>query len=124
VRARDCIGRAVDLFASVRSKVHLGSALRTLGEITAAGGWGAAHTKSAREYYARSVAIFEQTGNEVELARTYKVYARFLKAEPEWADDDAVREEANQMHARAEEIFGRLRISLADRSGPNPAVPR
>mgnify|MGYP001570191310 CR=1 FL=1 len=89
-----------------------------------AGGWGAAHTKSAREYYARSVAIFEQTGNEVELARTYKVYARFLKAEPEWADDDAVREEAEQMHTRAEEIFGRLRISLADRSGPNPAVPR
>ena len=124
VRARDCIGRAVDLFASVRSKVHLGSALRTLGEITAAGGWGAAHTKSAREYYARSVAIFEQTGNEVELARTYKVYARFLKAEPEWADDETVREEAEQMHARAEEIFGRLRISLADRSGPNPAVTR
>ena len=45
-------GRAVDLFASVRSKVHLGSALRTLGEITAAGGWGSAHTKSAREYFA------------------------------------------------------------------------
>jgi tetratricopeptide (TPR) repeat protein len=115
VRARDCIGRAVDLFASVRSKVHLGSALRTLGEITAAGGWGAAHTKSAREYYARSVAIFEQTGNEIELARTYKVYARFLRTEPEYADDDAAGAEAEQMQARAEEIFQRLRISAAHR---------
>ncbi len=121
VRARDCIGRAVDLFASVRSKVHLGSALRTLGEITAAGGWGAAHTKSAREYYARSVAIFEQTGNEVELARTYKVYARFLRTEPEYADDDAARDEAEQMQSRADEIFQRLRISAADRSGPKTA---
>ncbi len=119
VRARDCIGRAVDLFASVRSKVHLGSALRTLGEITAAGGWGAAHTKSAREYYARSVAIFEQTGNEVELARTYRVYARFLKTEPEYVDDDAARHEAEQMAARADEIFQRLRISAGDRSGPS-----
>jgi tetratricopeptide (TPR) repeat protein len=118
VRARDCIGRAVDLFASVRSKVHLGSALRTLGEITAAGGWGAAHTKSAREYYARSVAIFEQTGNEIELARTYRVYARFLKTEPEYVDDESARSEAEQMHARAEEIFQRLRVSVGDRSGP------
>ena len=115
VRARDCIGRAVDLFASVRSKVHLGTALRTLGEITAAGGWGAAHTKSAREYYARSVAIFEQTGNEVELARTYKVYARFLRTEPEYADDPSAIEEADQMHGRAEEIFARLRVSLYER---------
>jgi len=122
VRARDCIGRAVDLFASVRSKVHLGSALRTLGEVTAAGGWGAAHTKSAREYYARSVAIFEQTGNEVELARTYRVYARFLRTEPEYAEDDAACTEAQQMQVRAEEIFQRLRISASDQSGPHPQL--
>ena len=119
VRARDCIGRAVDLFASVRSKVHLGSALRTLGEITAAGGWGAAHTKSAREYYARSVAIFEQTGNEIELARTYRVYARFLRTEPEYQEDASASAEAGQMQARAEEIFLRLRISAGDPSSPN-----
>ncbi len=122
VRARECIGRAVDLFAQVRSKVHLGMALRTLGEITAAGGWGAAHTKSAREYYARSVAIFEQTGNEIELARTYRVYSRFLRTEPEYSEDPTAGDEAEQMHVRAEEIFGRLRVSLADRSGPAPAL--
>jgi tetratricopeptide (TPR) repeat protein len=124
VRARDCIGRAVDLFASVRSKVHLGSALRTLGEITAAGGWGAAHTKSAREYYARSVAIFEQTGNEIELARTYKVYARFLKTEPEYSEDPTAQDESSQMQRRAEEIFARLRVSLADRSAPTLTAPK
>jgi tetratricopeptide (TPR) repeat protein len=111
VKARDAIGRAVDLFASVRSKVHLGAALRTLGEITAAGGWGSAHTKSAREYFARSVAIFEQTGNDVELARTFKVFAKFLLTEPELAADPASRRDAEQMESRADAIFARLRIS-------------
>ena len=94
-------------------------ALRTLGEITAAGGWGAAHTKSAREYFARSVAIFEQTGNEVELARTFKVYARFLSTEPEYVDDETARHDAEAMSARADKIFERLRISAGDRSGPS-----
>ncbi len=121
-RARDCIGRAVDLFASVRSKVHLGSALRTLGEITAAGGWGAAHTKSAREYYARSVAIFEQTGNEIELARTYRAYARFLRTEPEFSDDDDAEIEAQQMQQRADEILQRLRVSVTTPSATPGAV--
>ncbi|MBM4373970.1 MAG: tetratricopeptide repeat protein [Deltaproteobacteria bacterium] len=117
-RARDCISRAVDLFAVVRSKVHLGSALRTLGEITAAGGWGAAHTKGAREYFARSVAIFEQTGNEVELAWTYRAYARFLKTEPEFVDDPDALSEADFMQGRAEEILARLKLSV---NGPGGA---
>lgn len=111
-KARDCIGRAVDLFASVRSKVHLGVALRTLGEITAAGGWGSAHTRSAREYFARSVSIFEQVGNEVELGRTFKVYARFLmkKSERSAAADEAERREAEAMNEKADAIFARLSI--------------
>lgn len=110
-KARDTISRAVDLFASVRSKVHLGVALRTLGEITAAGGWGAVHTKSAREYYIRAVTIFEQTGNEVELARTFKVYARFLRGESQFATDQSAQAEAKGMDEKAEEIFTRLNIS-------------
>jgi tetratricopeptide (TPR) repeat protein len=109
-KARDAIRRAVDLFAEVRSKVHLGAALRTLGEITAAGGWGAAHTRSAREYFARAVAIFEQTGNDVELARTFKVYARFL-LDNDAKTDEVVRREALGMNTRAEAIFSRLRIT-------------
>lgn len=118
-KARECIGRAVDLFASIRSKVHLGVALRTLGEITAAGGWGSAHTKSAREYFARSVSIFEQTGNEIELGRTFTAYARFLKTELELATDPAAQREAASMDERAEQIFGRLKVSsLGIEPGP------
>jgi tetratricopeptide (TPR) repeat protein len=109
-KARDAIRRAVDLFAEVRSKVHLGIALRSLGEITAAGGWGSAHTKSAREYFARAATIFEQTGNDVELARTYKVYSRFLLDHDAKTDENA-RREAVGMNTRAEAIFTRLRIT-------------
>jgi tetratricopeptide (TPR) repeat protein len=110
-KARGCISRAVDLFASVRSKAHLGIALRTLGEITASGGWGSAHTKSAREYFVRSAAIFEQTGNEAELARTFKSFAHFLRTEREFAADEGSRREADAMMARADAIFARLKIS-------------
>jgi tetratricopeptide (TPR) repeat protein len=110
-KARDCISRAVDLFAAVRSNVHLGIALRTLGEITAAGGWGKAHTKSARGYFIRAVSIFEQNGNEVELARTYKVFSRFLTTDPECTGDQAARAQAERMNAAADGIFDRLKIS-------------
>jgi tetratricopeptide (TPR) repeat protein len=119
-KAREHIGRAVDRFAALRSKVHLGIALRTLGEITAAGGWGAAHTKSAREYFARSAGIFEQTGNEVELARTFKVYARFLRTDREFSADEAALREADRMERRADAVFSRLRISSI---GVEPAPP-
>jgi tetratricopeptide (TPR) repeat protein len=120
-KAREHISRAVDLFAAVRSKVHLGIALRTLGEITAAGGWGSAHTKSAREYFARAAAIFEQSGNDVELARTFKVYARFL-LDGDAKTDEALRREALGMNTRAEAIFTRLRITAGPVDVP-PARP-
>jgi tetratricopeptide (TPR) repeat protein len=117
-KAREAISRAVDLFAAVRSKVHLGVALRTLGEITAAGGWGSAHTKSAREYFARAAAIFEQTGNDVELARTFKVFSRFL-LDGAAKTDEGARREAIGMNTRAEAIFTRLRIT----AGPMAVTP-
>ena len=117
VRARDAIGRAVDLFAAVKSKVHLGVALRTLGEITAAGGWGSAHTRSAREYFAHAVSILERTGNDVELARTFKVFARFL-LDGDAKTDEAARREALSMNTRAEATFARLRITAGSADVP------
>ncbi|MCK6586221.1 MAG: tetratricopeptide repeat protein [Polyangiaceae bacterium] len=116
-KARSCISRAVDLFAAVRSKAHLGIALRTLGEITASGGWGSAHTKSAREYFVRSAAIFEQTHNEAELARTFRSFAHFLRTEPDLASDEASHREADAMTERANAIFARLKISTMGMDG-------
>jgi tetratricopeptide (TPR) repeat protein len=78
-RARACISRSVELFTAVKSKVHLGIALRTLGEVTAAGGWGEGHTQKARDYYLRAMAIFQEIGNEIEVARTAQACADFLR---------------------------------------------
>lgn len=121
-KAREAISRAVDLFAAVRSKVHLGIALRTLGEITAAGGWGSAHTKSAREYFARAVTIFEQTGNDLELARTFKAFSKFLI--DNFTADEPSRRDALGMNARAEAIFTRLRITQGPVEVPGASTGR
>lgn len=125
-RARACISRAVELFTAVRSKVHLGIALRTLGEVTAAGGWGEGHTRKARDYYLRAMGIFEEIGNEIEVARTAQACAAFLR-KVELSSDPASQApalqptlramsvEAEQMEARARLIFERLRSTSATR---------
>ena len=108
-KARESISTAVDIFAAARSKVHLGSALRTLGEITAGGGWGPEHASKARDYFQRSVAIFEEIGNELELARSLRSYADFL-------DHGDLAEgsgglSAVEMRQRADRIFEKLKTS-------------
>ena len=95
----------------------MGIALRTLGEITAAGGWGASHTKSAREYYARSMSIFEQTGNELELAKSSSAFARFLAGQPDSADPQVLLEQ-KRMAERAAAIFARLKVGADARPRP------
>ncbi|NUO52949.1 MAG: tetratricopeptide repeat protein [Polyangiaceae bacterium] len=122
VKARECIGRCVDIFATVRSRVQLGIALRTLGEITAAGGWGPTHTKSAREYYARSAGIFEQTGNEVELAKTFVAFTRFLRSNEEFKNDAAALAEADRMEGVARVVYERL-LGGRDAKPRQPTLP-
>jgi tetratricopeptide (TPR) repeat protein len=122
VKARECIGRCVDIFATVRSRVQLGIALRTLGEITAAGGWGPTHTKSAREYYARSAAIFEQTGNEVEMAKTFVAFTRFLRNDDEYKNDPSAQAEAERMERASRVVYERL-LGGRDAKPRQPSMP-
>jgi tetratricopeptide (TPR) repeat protein len=104
-RARTCIARAVELFAVVRSKAHLGMALRTLGEITAAGGWGDAHRRKARDYFLQSIQLFREIGNEIQEARSCEALARYLDAQK----DESLKEEAELVGRRSQQIFDRLR---------------
>lgn len=107
-RARECTARAVELFRAVQSKVQLGVALRSLGEVMAAGSAGGDDLLTARAHLLQSIWIFEEIGNDVELARSCKVYANLLRLAPE-SDQDTT--EADQFAKRAEEIFARLRLS-------------
>lgn len=113
--ARDCISKAVDIFAAARSRVHLGAALRTLAEITAAGGWGAENTSRAKDYLQRSIGIFEDIGNDVELARSLKCYADVLGAQPSPSEQEL--QQAKALHQRADEIFERLKTVSSKRPG-------
>jgi tetratricopeptide (TPR) repeat protein/type II secretory pathway predicted ATPase ExeA len=109
-KARECTRRAVDLFAETESKVQLGVALRSLGEVTAAATAGGVGLQDAGEYLRRSIAIFEEVGNEVELARSCRSYADLLRQSPEHATNPSVAAEARVLVKRAEDIFAKMRM--------------
>jgi tetratricopeptide (TPR) repeat protein len=110
-KARECTARAVDIFRAVQSKVQLGVALRSLGEVMAAGSAGGDDLLTARAHLLQSIWIFEEIGNDVELARSCRVYAALLRSSPDSQQDTEALQEADQFAKRADEIFARLKIS-------------
>ena len=120
-KARVLIKGAVDILGSIRSKSHLAVALRTLGEITAAGAWGDAHQPRAIQYFSRSVALCKEMGNDTEVARTYTAFSKYLLTSAEHQADPKLQEQARQMTTLAEQIFERSRIP-SDSAGQNPIV--
>ena len=110
IKARECTWRAVEIFTEVQSKVQLGVALRSLGEVTAAASAGGEGLREATEHLKRSIAIFEEIGNEIELARSCRAYAELLRTTFEAQTDPAVMAEANALAKRAEDIAAKLKI--------------
>lgn len=112
--ARDYIARSIELFEAARGKPFLGVALRTLGEIASAAGWGGEEHGRAKEAFVRSIALFEELGNEIELAGSLVAYAKFLEG-----DGDPIRaHEAMQLRGKADEIRSRLRESETEALPP------
>jgi tetratricopeptide (TPR) repeat protein len=109
--AREYIARSVELFEESRGKPFLGVALRTQAEILAAAGWGGDDHRLAKESFERSLRIFEELGNDVELANTCDSYAGFLESDPETKSDPVRAHEAMTLRGRADEIRERLRVS-------------
>jgi len=105
--ARDATERAVDIFREIHSKVQLGVALRTLAEVVAESEDGAS---AARAHVVSSIVLFEELGNDVELARSLRLHASLLRAGAD--PNDAA--EADGQAARADAIFGRLDPSARD----------
>lgn len=112
--ARGYVERSIALFEAARSKPFLGVALRTLAEIEAAGGWGGDEHRKAREAFEKALGIFDQLGNEVELARTCESYASFLEAH----DQTSAKELARELRERALEIQGKQLASGVVGLGP------
>jgi tetratricopeptide (TPR) repeat protein len=111
-KAKDCTSRAVDLFREVQSKVQVGVALRSLGEVGAASASGGDALMQARGHLLQSISIFEEIGNEIELARSCRAYAQLLQGTPEFAVDGRIANEVVEFMKRAEDIFSKLRTSL------------
>ena len=112
-KARTQIKEAVDLFGQVRSKAHLAIALRTLGEVTGAGAWGGKHEARAVEYFMRSIAVGKEIGNEIEVARSYLAFSRYVTASQMYQSNPDIQREAEKLRAMADEIFERHRIPAA-----------
>jgi tetratricopeptide (TPR) repeat protein len=110
-KAREFTARAVDIFREIQSKVQLGVALRSLGEVMAEGSAGGEGLLTARAHLLQSIWIFEEIGNDVELARSCRVYAALLRASPDFETDPNSSTEAEQFSRRAEEIFAKLKMS-------------
>jgi tetratricopeptide (TPR) repeat protein len=109
--ARKHVRSAVDLFAEVRSKAHLAIALRTLGEVTGGGAWGAKHEGRAVEYFMRSIAIAKEIGNEVEVARSYMAFSSYVTSSGGYEANSDIQAEAEKLKEMADEIFERHRIA-------------
>jgi len=109
-KARECTARAVSIFTEIQSKVQVGVALRSLGEVTAAGSAGGEGLKSARGYFLKSITIFEEIGNDVELGRSCRSYADMLRGTQEFQNDPKVSLEADRYAQRADEIASKLKM--------------
>jgi tetratricopeptide (TPR) repeat protein len=109
-KARSCIKLAVDLFGQVRSKPHLAIALRTLGEVTGAGAWGEGHEGKAVDYFMRSIAICKETGNELELAKSYRAFSAYVFSSEQYSANADIQREAAKLQEMANEVFARHKI--------------
>jgi tetratricopeptide (TPR) repeat protein len=115
-KARESARRAVDLLTEADSKVKLGVALRGLGEVTAADE-GRPALSEATDHLKRSIAIFEEVGNEIELARSCRAYAELLRRAPDHATNEKLAAEAKELAVRADGIFAKMRGAPAGSPG-------
>jgi predicted ATPase len=111
-KARECTARAVTLFREVESKVQVGVALRSLGEVMAAGSAGGGTFAQAEAHLLQSITIFEEIGNDIELARSCRAYAEVLRTSPSHGRDPKVAANAAAYQKRADDTLAKLTITV------------
>jgi tetratricopeptide (TPR) repeat protein len=111
VSARGYVSRSVALFEQARSKPFLGVALRTLAEVESSSRDDGSERR-AEDAYRQSLALFDELGNEIELAKTCDSFSSFLERTSP-PDDRARLDEASRLRDRALEVHGRQLASGA-----------
>jgi tetratricopeptide (TPR) repeat protein len=104
--------RATEIFSEAESQVELGAALRALGEAMTAAASTEEELSAAAEHFKRSIAIFEQIGNDVELAQSWRDYAMLLRRTSRPEDADLLAQ-AEAVAVRADRILSKQRSSFA-----------
>lgn len=122
IKARECTSRAVDILREVQSKVQVGVALRSLGEVEAAATAGGENLLHARAQLLQSISIFEEIGNEIELGRSCRAYAKLLQATPEFMTDPSIADEVIRFMKRANDIFDKVRASMPSLHPSSPGI--
>jgi hypothetical protein len=115
------------LFAEAESSVELGITLRLLGEAVAAvsdGSPDGSRYASGADHLRRSIALFENVRNDVELARSCRACAELLKNCPESSTNAAIAEEGARLLERAEGILAKARTSVGELGVEHPLFVR
>ena len=112
--ARLAIDDAAAVCDELDSPVLRASILRTMGEISALDAADEDAETEAAECFVQAVDLGKQLGNQLEVAKTYRAFARcaqgFLQADHE----PAVLREARRLDLMADEIFESNKINLDD----------
>jgi predicted ATPase len=102
--AREALKSALAHFEAMRSKVLIAVALRTLAEVTFAGGWGEEEERNASNLFLRAISLSEELGDKLELAKTLRSYAEMLTKQGK-------TQAAEENRARAEKILSGMQES-------------
>lgn len=95
--ARTHLREALAHFEALKSKVLIAVGLRTLAEVTFAGGWGDEEEQHARTLFLRSIALSEEVGDNLQLAKTCKSFAEMLAKQGRTAEAERYREKAKNI---------------------------
>ena len=130
-RAETYLERALELFEQVRSRSHTAIAQRSLAQVLRAFGREDEKGRRAEVLFRKALSAFEELGAEIQLARTGKELAEFLLESPDGRPPSpATFAEADELRARSEDIFDKLRRDSKDAPIPaalmttNPGISR
>ena len=123
-RAENYLERALELFEQVRSRVHTAIAQRSLAEVLRAYGRDDPKGQRAEALFRKALTAFEELGAEIEIARTGKELAEFLLESPDGrAPSPATFAEADELRARSEDIFAKIKREALSVQGFGAVAP-